>query len=217
MDYEPNSATSSRKWKPRKRKLVQGQLITRSFVLRKDGKGMQLPTKPKLKCKKKHTFKCIKCSKHCSSVRALNRHFKDSRQTLQCDKYQKIFKTQGAHELHTYTHKDGQFECVEGKMVFPFKSQLEQHKPTHVVGRPHHCPEKGCKHRFSFEHDLKKQLKAHDGEEPYCMQCDYSNPDERLLKQHMNKHLRIPKYFCKKCGKGYIHSMQLKRHKDKGC
>ena len=38
-----------------------------------------------------------------------------------------------------------------------------------------------------------------------------------LLKQHMNKHLRIKKYFCKMCKKGFIYSNQLKRHYDKGC
>ena len=95
-------------------------------------------------------------------------------------------------------------------MNFPFKSQLEQHKPSHVMDRPHQCTEKGCNHCFSHEHDLRKHLKTHDGEEHYCMQCDHSNPDERLLKQHMNKHLKIPKYFCKKCGNRYMLSMQLK-------
>ena len=88
---------------------------------------------------------------------------------------------------------------------------------VYVVGQPHKCTEKGCRRRFTHEHDLKKHLKAHDGEEHYCPRCNYSNPDERLLKQHMNKHLKIPKYFCKNCGKGHIYSMQLKRHNDKGC
>ena len=96
-------------------------------------------------------------------------------------------------------------------------SQLKQHKLSHATDRPYKCTEKGCKRSFSHEHDLKKHLKAHDGEEHYCTRCDYSNPDERLLKQHMNKHLKIPKYFCKKCGKGHVYSMQLKRHMDKGC
>ena len=168
MDYDPDSATPSRKRKPRKRKTVQGQLVTRSFFLRKDGKGTQPATKPKLKCKKKHTFKCIKCNTYCSSVRVLNQHFKDNHRPLQCSKCQKFFMTQGAYKLHSYKHKDGQFECTECKMTFPFKSQLKQHKPSHVMDRPYHCTEKGCKHRFSHEHDLKKHLKAHDGEKHYC-------------------------------------------------
>ena len=63
--------------------------------------------------------------------------------------------TQGAYKLHAYQHVDGQFECAECKKTFPFKSQLEQHKPTHVLDRPHHCTEKGCKHSFSHEHDYE--------------------------------------------------------------
>ena len=137
VDYDPDSATPSRKQKPRKRNTVQGQLVARSFLLRKDGKGMQPATKLKLKCKKKHTFKCIKCVRHCSSVRAVNQHFKDNHRPLQCSKCQKFFKTQGAYKLHSYKHEDGQFECAECKMTFPFKSQL--------MDRPYCCTKKGCK------------------------------------------------------------------------
>ena len=68
-----------------------------------------------------------------------------------------------------------------------FKSQLEQHKPSHVLD----CSI-AQKKDVNVEHDLRKYLKSHDGEEHYCTQCDYSNPDERLLKQHMNKHLKNP-------------------------
>ena len=78
MDYNPDSAKPSRKRKPRKRKTVQGRLVTRNYFLRKDGKGTQPARKPKPKPKKKHTFKCIKCNTNCSSVRALNQHFKDN-------------------------------------------------------------------------------------------------------------------------------------------
>ena len=64
---------------------------------------------------------------------------------------------------------------------------------------------------------VMKHIKSHSGEVHYCTRCDYSNPDERLLNQHMNKHLKIEKYFCKMCKKGFIYSNQLKRHYDKGC
>ena len=103
VDYKPDSATPSRKWKPRKRKTVQGQLVTRSFFLRKDGKGTQPPTKLKLKCKKKHTFKCIKCNMHYNSVRALNQHFRDNHQRLQCNKCQ-ISSRQRDHISFTHTN-----------------------------------------------------------------------------------------------------------------
>ena len=75
--------------------------------------------------------------------------------------------TQGVYKLHSYKHEDGQFECTDCKKTFPFKSQLEQHKPSHVNDKPHQCTEKGCNHQFSHEHDLRKHLKTHDGEEHY--------------------------------------------------
>ena len=163
------------------------------------------------------SFKCAKCNKHFITVKYLNQHFKDNHRPLQCADCKKFFLTTGALKLHAYKHKDGQLECKECKMTFPFKSQLEQHMPSHSLEQPFKCPEKGCRRRFTHDHDLKKHLKAHEGEEHFCTQCDYSNPDERLLKQHMNKHMRILKYFCKKCKKGFVHSMQLKQHKDSGC
>ena len=49
-----------------------GTLITRSYFLRKDGKGTSANVKPR----QKHKFKCPKCQTFCPSVKALNAHFK---------------------------------------------------------------------------------------------------------------------------------------------
>ena len=220
IDYEHEEKPPTKKRKrgqTKESKGSKGALVTKSYVLRKDGKGTNLRSKTKPRRKRKCSFKCAKCNKHFITVKYLNQHFKDNHRPLQCADCKKFFLTTGALKLHAYTHKDGQLECKECKMTFPFKSQLEQHMPSHSLEQPFKCPEKGCRRRFTHEHDLKKHLKAHEGEEHYCTQCDYSNPDERLLKQHMNKHMRILKYFCKKCKKGFVHSMQLKRHKDRGC
>ena len=220
IEYETEEQISKKRHKrcrAKRSKGSKGTLVTRSYVLRKDGKGTKPHNKAKPRRKKRRSFKCAKCNKHFITVKYLNQHFKDKHRPLQCTECKKFFLTTGALKLHAYIHKDGQFECRECKKTFPFKSQLEQHLPSHSLDQPFKCPEKGCRRTFTHEHDLKKHLKAHEGEEHYCTQCDYSNPDERLLKQHMNKHLRIVKYFCKRCKSGFIHSMQLKRHKDKGC
>ena len=214
---EQFSKKSHKRCRAKRSKGSKGTLVTRSYVLRKDGKGTTPQNKAKPRRKKRRTFKCAKCNKHFITVKYLNQHFKDKHRPLQCTECKKFFLTTGALKLHAYIHKDGQFECNECQKTFPFKSQLEQHLPSHSLDQPFKCPEKGCRRRFTHEHDLKKHLKVHEGEEHYCTQCDYSNSDERLLKQHMNKHLRIMKYYCKRCKSGFIHSMQLKRHKDKGC
>ena len=220
IDYETKEKTSRKKRKrghTKGSKGSKGTLVTRSYVLRKDGKGTNPSSKAKSRRKKRRSLKCAKCNKHFITVKYLNQHFKDKHRPLQCVDCKKFFLTTGALKLHAYKHKDGQFKCKECKMTFPFKSQLEQHMPSHSLEQPFKCLEKGCRRRFTHEHDLKKHLKAHEGEEHYCTQCDYSNPDERLLRQHMNTHLRIAKYFCKRCKSGFVHSMQLKWHKDKGC
>ena len=190
-----------------------GTLVTRSYFLCKDGKGTSVSVKPK----RRHKFRCPKCQTFCQSVKALNGHFKTHHRKLQCKKCGKSFLTPGAAKLHSYTHQDGQFECTTCKRTFVFKSQLEQHSYSHTTIRQYKCPEKNCDKSFTHEHDLKKHEKSHSGEVHYCIRCDYSNADERFLNQHMNKHLRIEKYFCKMCKKGFIYSNQLKRHYDKGC
>ena len=190
-----------------------GTLITRSYFLRKDGKGTSANVKPR----QKHKFKCPKCQTFCPSVKALNAHFKLCHSKLQCKDCGKLFLTPGSYKLHTYTHHNSQFECNTCKCTFAFKSQLDQHMYSHTTTRQYHCPETGCDKSFSHEHDLKKHVKSHSDEVHYCTRCDYSNLDERLLNQHMNNHLKIKKYFCKMCKKGFIYSNQLKRHYDKGC
>ena len=192
-----------------------GKLITKRYYLRRDGKGTSRQSRQKPK--RKHRFKCSKCESYCPSVKALNAHFKLKHRKLQCKKCGKFFPTPGVLKLHSYVHVDGQFECATCKKTFPFKSQLNQHLPSHSDTRSYSCPEQNCDKSFSHEHDLKKHVKCHSGEVHYCTRCDYSNPDERLLNQHMNSHLWIKKYFCKNCKEGFIYSNQLKRHYDKRC
>ena len=208
---KPTKKPKKPKHQPKPKK--PGTLVTRSYSLRKGGKGSSAT----IKLKRKHKFQCTKCKTFCSSVKALNAHFKLCHRKLQCKECGKFFLTPGSYQLHKYTHQDGQFECATCKKTFPFKSQLDQHMPSHTNSRPYQCPEKDCDQTFTHEHDLKKHIKSHSGEVHYFTRCDYSNADERLLNQHMNKHLKIKKYFCKDCKEGFIYSNQLKRHYDKRC
>ena len=135
--YVSDSAPPPRKRRQSQKTVSQGKLITKSFVLQKDGKVTQPSRKLPIRRKKRHSFKCIKCNKHCKSVRALNQNFKEQHQPLQCSKCNKFFQTQGALKLHSCKHVDGQFECGDCNKTFPFKSQLEQHKPSHTTDRPY--------------------------------------------------------------------------------
>ena len=209
----PVTKKHKRKTKKKTKPSRIGTLVTRNYFLRKDGKGTSLNVKAKCK----HKFRCPKCQTFCQSVKALNGHFKTHHRKVQCKICGKFFLTPGAAKLHSYTHQDGQYECTACKRTFAFKSQLVQHSYSHTTTRQYKCPEKNCDRSFTHEHDLKKHEKSHSGEVHYCTRCDYSNEDERLLNQHMNKHLRIKKYFCKMCKEGFIYSNQLKCHYDKGC
>ena len=77
VDYMSDNAPPPRKCRHQQKSVSQGKLVTKSFVLRKDGKGTQPTRKPQIRQRKKHSFKCIKCNKHCKSVRALNQHLKE--------------------------------------------------------------------------------------------------------------------------------------------
>ena len=209
----PVARKCKRKTKKKTKPCRTGTLITKNYFLPKDGKGTSL----NVKAKRKHKFRCPKCQTFCQSVKALNGHFKTHHRKVQCKICGKFFLTPGAAKLHSYTHQDGQSECTACNHTFALKSQLVQHSYSHTTTRQFKCPEKNCDRSFTHEHDLKKHEKSHSGEVHYCTRCDYSNEDERLLNQHMNKHLRIKKYFCKMCKQGFIYSNQLKRHYDKGC
>ena len=77
LDYMSDSAPPPRKHRRWQKIVTKGKLITKSFVLRKSGKGTQTPKKPPIVRRKRRSFKCIKCNKHCKSVKALNQHFKE--------------------------------------------------------------------------------------------------------------------------------------------
>ena len=131
----------------------RGTLITKRYYLRRDGKGtsQHVIRKPK----RKHQFKCVKCEFYCSSVKSLNAHFKLKHRKLQCKTCLKFFPTPGSLNLHSYIHLDGQFERKHCKKTFLFKSQLDQHLPSHSDTRAYVCPELNCDKSFSHEHDLK--------------------------------------------------------------
>ena len=209
----PVARKCKRKTKKKTKPHRTGTLITKNYFLRKDRKGTSLNVKAKCK----HKFRCPKCQTFCQSVKALNGHFKTHHRKVQCKICGKFSLTPGAAKLHSYTHQDGQSECTASNRTFAFKGQLVQHSYSHTTTRQFKCPEKNCDRSFTHEQDLKKHEKSHSGEVHYCTRCDYSNEDERLLNQHMNKHLRIKKYFCKMCKQGFINSNQLKHHYNKGC
>ena len=107
-DYVESTELIKRKRKPKRQQKPKksGTFITRSYFLRKDGKGTSANVKPR----RKHKFKCPKCQTFCPSVKALNAHFKLRHHKLQCKDCGKFFLTPGSCKLHTYTHQDGHFE-----------------------------------------------------------------------------------------------------------
>ena len=137
-DYvEPTEPIKHKRKSKRPSKPRSGTLITRSYFLRKDGKGTSVNVKPRWKDK----FKCPKCQTFSPSVKALNAHFKLRHRKMQCKDCGKFFLTPGSYKLHTYAHQDGQFECATCRCIFVFKSQLDQHLYSHTNTRQYHCPE----------------------------------------------------------------------------
>ena len=185
--------------------------VTKTYVLRKGG----LPRRSKNKRKKLYLFKCLKCSLRWATCKERNDHFKRNHCKLQCEKCKKFFRTPSAFSLHKYVHRDGQFECKVCRAHFPFNSQLEHHMVSHNETREYKCLEPFCEKEFTHKSDLVKHERTHSGVMYKCRKCEYSNSDERNYNQHLRKHTDVTPFQCKKCGKRFKYTMQLKRHREK--
>ena len=134
------------------------------------------------------------------SVWELNLYFKGSHWALQCKEYLKFFNTKGAYKLHFISSR--KWTVWVCHLTFPFRSQLDQHETSCVDGKPDKYP--------------KNDVSALSLMNMTWRKCDYSNSDERYLKQDMNTHYGEKRHHCKHCAKGFIYSMQLKRHYGQG-
>ena len=114
---------------------------------------------------------------------------------------------------HMYQHKDKKHVCNKCRENFPFASQLTTHKLTHRKRPNQACMYPNCGKSFKSKSDLNCHAASHT--KPWLKYTDclnYKTKDKRNFESHRLKHSKIEKYFCEKCGKGFIFNTQKRRH-----
>ena len=170
--------------------------------------------KPKLntKCRK---FRCVRCKRLFDSVGELNEHFINKHRRLKCNQCGKLFDKPRSYEKHQYAHVSKPHKCDICGKGFTFQSHLKTHQLCHNPPKQFTCNKRNCNRGYSSKSDLKKHEKTHTAKWIRCKHegCTYKTKDLRNYNTHQKTHTQKKGHKCPFCGKGFIHSNQLTRHK----
>ena len=159
-----------------------------------------------IKCryKRNYTYKCQVegCPKIFNNVGDWNKHHRSrhSSITYTCEKCGRISSSPIQHRDHIYLHKETQFTCGHCYKSFPSISRLNLHQHMHKRQRLYNCFSPNCKKEYKWPQDLLRHLKTHLPTRHKCLQCKYSNPEKRLLVQHIRIHSNDLPFACRQCG-----------------
>ena len=162
---------------------------------------------------KKRKYKCRMCRDSLPSCQALNKHHRKRHGILYCTVCNRPFINPRSLTKHMYMHGEKPHRCSICRKTFAFASQLTTHKLTHRKNPNQRCMYPNCGHKFKSKSDLNRHAATHTGKWLVCHDCDdYRTKDKRNYESHRLSHSKIEKYFCNKCGKGFVYSTQKIRH-----
>ena len=181
-------------------KKLRGTFTTKEHVLE-----MKVET-----CK----YRCRMCKEQLPSCRALTVHHQTKHGIIYCDVCGKAFNNPRSLTKHLYQHKQNKHHvCSKCKEDFPLASQLTTHKLTHRKKPNQACMYPKCGKRFKSKSDLNCHAASHTKPWLKCTDCqNYRTKDKRNFESHRLTHSKIEKYFCERCGKGFIFNTQQGSH-----
>ena len=111
-----------------------------------------------------------------------------------------------------YEHSVKKFVCKRCGSKYYFESQLKTHRLTHRKANQR-CMYHKCGKLFKSKGDLNRHAATHTKSWLVCPDCDdYKTKDKRNFDSHRFSHSKIERYFCEKCGTGFVHNTQKLRH-----
>ena len=182
-------------------KVITCSLKTTTFRLKK-----QTPKK------RLRSYRCPTCKEQFRRLALLNDHYKNTHSPILCEDCTNEFCTPSALERHAYLHKLLDYTCTICDKQFPFASDLEQHKISHVKVKTHHCTQENCDRSLFNKGDLSKHMLTHSSKSWKCQLCDYTSKDKPNLKSHMHVHSNLKRYICVTHSRLFKYHKQLSRH-----
>ena len=164
----------------------------------------------------KYTYKCQVegCPKKFNNVTDWNKHHRSwhSSITYTCKKCNRISTSPIQHRDHIYLHNETQFTCGCCYKSSPSISRLNLHHHVHRRQRLYNCFSPNWKRMYKWPQDLLHHLNSHLLTIHRCLHCEHSNPEKRLLVQHIRVHSDDLPFACRQCGSHFKHSMQCYNH-----
>ena len=168
--------------------------------------------------KKVRKFHCTICNLVTDSQAKANKHYRSNHPPVKCHSCCLTFNNPNSLRRHSYTHLPMKYPCRSCDRVFPFKSDLVNHRLKHRQNPGFICNHelKGgiCGKWFYAKSDLTKHMKIHDGVVYSCYECNYTTLDIRYLRAHCYTYSDRECYKCEICNKPFKHHTQLKLHKE---
>ena len=164
----------------------------------------------------KRKYGCRLCISWLESAQALKDHHVQTHKIMYCSDCNKAFNNQLSLTCHKYEHKSRPFVCKTCGDDFPFESQYQTHLLTHSNRRRFACTFTDCSKYFKNKGDMNRHIKEHSSTWMTCPDCpEYKTKQKRNFESHRLKHSQIEKYWCERCGKGFVFNTQKLWHVNK--
>ena len=202
---------------------ICGKVLERTDFTRKGHANLVIQHQRHYKTHKNHTESCG-CNITFRSVLEKLRHIKIVHKSfIQCSKCKRVLSNQESLEAHMkFMHEEKKCDICdyisEDKHRFEYHQKRHQRESILVAKEPssqetfsiHKCPDSECDKTFTDTKRLNQHYRSHVKAE--CPECQKMMAI-KFLKTHIdNIHKKEKKYWCDKCGKGFVERYKFELH-----